>query len=151
MNTSAYWEASVRQVNLPNGITLSRALLGLALLPFWWQLSLAPEWFLCAVLYAMLSDWLDGHLARHSDEVTSLGAVFDPLADKLFTNPALLIIAAETGSVWLWCLVVVNLLYDIDGTYARRLDIKNARLGETVQQSRPVTKLFKRKILLRNN
>jgi len=71
-------------VNLPNAITTARiAVMPLvALLPFlesW-------EWRLVAfVLYiaAAVTDYYDGMLARRRNQITRLGQLLDPLADKL--------------------------------------------------------------------
>ena len=42
------------------------------------------DWFNAAVLLAVLgsTDWLDGQLARRLDQVTNLGKVLDPTADR---------------------------------------------------------------------
>ena len=37
---------------------------------------------------ASITDWLDGYLARRRKQVTALGQVIDPLADKLLTSAA---------------------------------------------------------------
>ena len=137
-----YWQGSSRQWNLPNAISLSRAVAGVAV-PLWW-LAGTHVLFL-AVVYAGLSDWLDGWLARRQGIVTPLGAVIDPLADKCFTNPFLLGLAITSGSVWLSVLFVVNLLYDIDNTYQRRFDIAAAMRGARVPATKPVTLLSKTK------
>lgn len=138
----AYWQGSSRQWNLPNAISLSRAVAGVAV-PLWW-LGGTHVLFL-AVVYAGLSDWLDGWLARRQGIVTPLGAVIDPLADKCFTNPFLLGLAITSGSVWLSVLFVVNLLYDIDNTYQRRFDIAAAMRGARAPATKPVTLLSKTK------
>lgn len=135
-----YWEISRRQWNLPNAISLSRALIGVTI-PLWW---LGGEHLLLMVIiYAGVSDWLDGWLARLKGDVTPLGAIIDPLADKCFTNPFLLGIAITTGSVWFSVLFVVNLLYDIDNTYQRRYDIAAAFRGVLTPPTKPVTMLSK--------
>jgi phosphatidylglycerophosphate synthase len=72
-------------VNLPTAITVARIVLapvvaGLALVPS------AGVRFGAFVLYLVVavSDYWDGHLARTRGEVSDLGKVLDPLADKLF-------------------------------------------------------------------
>tara|TARA_Y100000588_G_scaffold383719_1_gene473635 strand:+ start:1747 stop:2208 length:462 start_codon:yes stop_codon:yes gene_type:complete len=41
-------------------------------------------------ILATFTDWLDGHLARTRNQTTSLGAILDPIADKLLIISALL-------------------------------------------------------------
>ncbi len=71
-------------MNLPNAITVGRILLTplIAWLPF------SPSWTARLVgfglfLFAAITDWWDGHLARTHNLVTDLGRLLDPLADKL--------------------------------------------------------------------
>ena len=65
--------------------------------------------FFCGVLFAIasLTDWLDGYIARKYKMETKLGAVLDPLADKMLTGGALVLVAAENN---LWVLVAGMLL-----------------------------------------
>ncbi len=69
---------------LPNTLTLSRIALTpvIALLPF--IDGYLPKLIAFVVfLIAAISDIFDGRLARERDEVTDLGKMLDPLADKL--------------------------------------------------------------------
>jgi CDP-diacylglycerol---glycerol-3-phosphate 3-phosphatidyltransferase len=71
-------------VNLPNAITIGR----IALTPLIAWLPFAPTWSarlagFALFLFAAITDWWDGHLARTRNLVTDLGRLLDPLADKL--------------------------------------------------------------------
>lgn len=126
----------------PNLISGSRVLAGF-LVPFVWYTS--PEYVLALIIWAGLSDWLDGWWARRYAVRTPLGVVLDPLADKLFVTPVLLVIAVGHGGLALWTLFLVNLGYDLDNTYRRRHEIVAALAGRYVREGKPVTWLSKGK------
>ncbi len=95
-------DAMLRQI--PNIITLTRIV---AIFPICWLL-LHDDYataFVCLML-AGLSDGLDGFLARRYGWFTSLGAVLDPLADKLFII-SLIIVFAMKGYIPLWLMWLV--------------------------------------------
>ena len=76
-------------VNLPNSITLSRLILAAIFViamgfPGLWGYSTA----LATFSIAAATDWLDGYLARKLDQVTPLGKLLDPLADKILVCSA---------------------------------------------------------------
>ncbi len=69
-------------INIPTIITLSR----IFLVPFIFIAAYYDKDFLllCLFLFGSLTDWLDGFLARALNQTTNLGAILDPIADKIF-------------------------------------------------------------------
>jgi cardiolipin synthase (CMP-forming) len=71
-------------MNLPNLLTLLRfALIPLYLALFFSELPGRMQWAFGVLLLAGLTDVIDGYLARKHRQVTQLGIMLDPLADKL--------------------------------------------------------------------
>jgi phosphatidylglycerophosphate synthase len=61
--------------------------------------------FTILVVYAILSDYLDGWAARFNDEITELGKVADPVADKLLAG-MLFIYAGLIDLIPIWFVVL---------------------------------------------
>ena len=83
----------------PNVVTAIR----LVLLPvFLWLLFSTNHRALAAWLLAFLgaTDWIDGYLARALHQVSNIGKVLDPVADRLLVMVALLSVAAAAGVPW---------------------------------------------------
>lgn len=57
-------------------------------------------------LAASITDWLDGYLARKHNQITTLGKLLDPLADKLLVLTALLIIL-ERKYIPAWLVILL--------------------------------------------
>jgi cardiolipin synthase len=93
-----------RQVlTIPNLLSLLR----LVLLPVFLWLVLGPGAHAAAVVVLMvigISDWLDGALARKLNQTSSLGAVLDPVADRLYVLVAVVGLAAS-GAMPVWLAV----------------------------------------------
>lgn len=92
--------------NVPN--TLSAARIVMAVLCFAaWELGL-PAVALVLYVIATATDWLDGWWARRFNQVTQLGRILDPFADKLLVCGAFVYLAAEpTLAVAPWMAVVI--------------------------------------------
>ncbi|HXI04120.1 MAG TPA: CDP-diacylglycerol--glycerol-3-phosphate 3-phosphatidyltransferase, partial [Candidatus Saccharimonadales bacterium] len=94
-------------LNVPNLLTLLR----IFLVPFLVVVLLTKfegkEYLGLAIfLLAALTDVLDGWLARRRGQVTSLGILLDPIADKLLVSAALISLV-ELGIVPAWMVVVI--------------------------------------------
>lgn len=100
---------SARVLTVPNTISLARLLL----VPvFAWLVAEGHDgWALLVLMVSGASDWLDGVLARRMHQVTRLGQMLDPAADRLFILVTLLGLAWR-GVVPVW-LVVVLLARDV--------------------------------------
>jgi len=51
-------------------------------------------------LFASITDWLDGYLARRLRQASRFGAFLDPVADKLLVTITLVILAASYPTPW---------------------------------------------------
>lgn len=70
-------------LNAPNLLSILR----LALVPVFLWLLLGPEedgWALAILMFGGFTDWLDGKLARWLDQMSRLGQLLDPAADRLY-------------------------------------------------------------------
>ena len=57
-------------------------------------------------IVASVSDFLDGYIARHYNQVSDFGKFLDPLADKLLVTAAL-IIMVEWGRMPAWAVIII--------------------------------------------
>jgi CDP-diacylglycerol--glycerol-3-phosphate 3-phosphatidyltransferase len=79
-------------VNLPIGLTLTRIIAVPLLIVF---------------LIASITDWADGMLARRRNQVTTLGTLLDPIADKLLVAAALVsLLAIDKLAAWIVVVIV---------------------------------------------
>ncbi|MGH7232863.1 MAG: CDP-diacylglycerol--glycerol-3-phosphate 3-phosphatidyltransferase, partial [Nitrospiraceae bacterium] len=86
-------EAQETNVNLPNLLTVARILL----IPVFVLLFLTPtpnRSIAAALIFviAAVTDLLDGYLARRRSQVTTLGRLLDPIADKLLVLSGLILL-----------------------------------------------------------
>ncbi len=85
----------------------------------------------------IISDFFDGYLARMRGEVTSLGSLLDPLADKLFVTTSFILLAVyDIIPAWLTIIVVskdvlVCIGWCIYAMLYGKLEVSPSLLGKT--------------------
>ena len=93
---------------IPNLLTALRIIL----IPVITVLALFPGrlyGLLAALLYliASLTDYFDGYLARRWDEVSPLGKIFDPMADKLLVTAPLIVLVSLDRAPALIVIIII--------------------------------------------
>jgi len=107
-NAAAGWAGRLpHALNLPNILTLLR----IALIPFFvgvYDRESAANRAIAAVIFlvAASTDLLDGYLARRRAEVTKVGKLLDPLADKLLVVSALILLV-DQRSIPPWLVILL--------------------------------------------
>lgn len=100
-------------MNLPNYLTLARIVV-VPLLVVVLLTTVAESWlgisgYALAIgifIAASLTDILDGHLARRRNQVSNLGKLLDPIADKLLVSAALIVLV-EKHLAPAWTVVII--------------------------------------------
>ncbi len=119
-------------MNLPIGLTLTRIVAVPLLIVFLISSSRVHAVIAAAIfISAALTDWADGVLARRRNQVTTLGTLLDPIADKLLVAAALVsLLQIEKVAAWV-VLVIVGRELVVTGLRAVA-----ARVGIIVPASR---------------
>ncbi len=129
-------------MNLPNSLTLVRIFLVPLLVVV---LLTKPEgrlvpglsnYVLGAGIFAVaaLTDWLDGYVARRRKQITVVGQLMDPLADKLLTAAAFIsLVQMGAAPAWMVAVIIgrefaVTALRSL--AYARGIVISSSPLGK---------------------
>lgn len=102
-------------MNLPNTLTVIRIflvpLLVVVLLTKFEGRAVAGVHveFVAAAIFglASLTDWLDGYLARRRQQITWVGQVLDPIADKLLISATLVsLVQLELAPAWMVAVII---------------------------------------------
>ncbi|MBH0009495.1 CDP-alcohol phosphatidyltransferase family protein [Salinibacterium sp. SWN1162] len=104
MAKSSSPEISDRVWTVPNILSFIR--LGLVPVFLYLIISAQDALALLVLVFSSLSDYLDGFIARRFNQMTRLGQLLDPAADRLFIFAALIGLAARQVIPW-WLVVVI--------------------------------------------
>ena len=107
---SAAAPPTVSNWNLPNALTTLR----IVLVPLFGWLLLVDDgqdttyrcWAFVVFVLAILTDKIDGELARSRNLVTEFGKLMDPIADKALTGMAFVGLSI-IGELWWWVTILV--------------------------------------------
>lgn len=115
---------------LPNLITIGRVLL----IPVVAFLLLDHDYKLAFVVFAAAAagDWLDGFLARRLNQMSQLGAVLDPIADKMTMMIVAILMAAQgLLPIWLAVVIVLRDAVIVAGAVAYRFVVGHIEMAPT--------------------
>jgi cardiolipin synthase (CMP-forming) len=103
--TTETMPASSAVVTVPNILSFAR----IALIPVFCWLSLNERtrlWGILLFAVVVSTDWVDGYVARRTGQVTELGRILDPLADRLAIAAGLLTFAIS-GIFPFWAALLI--------------------------------------------
>lgn len=105
--------AFFKEMNLPNKLTLLR----IVLVPVYLVLlSMGLDWAALAVFAgASLTDMLDGKIARKYGLITNFGKFMDPIADKLLTHTAFILLCAMGRLHAVACIIFIAREFVVSG------------------------------------
>lgn len=86
-------------LTVPNAMSLLR----LALIPLYLWLYCTKElygWALAVLVLSGITDMLDGRIARQFDQVSDVGKILDPVADKLTQAALIISLAGRYPEIW---------------------------------------------------
>jgi len=95
--------------NLANKITILRIILiPLFILPLVVDFKYNNIVAAVIFLFLALSDLFDGYVARKYNEVTKIGSLLDPLADKLLVSAALIFLIGRGVDAWMAYVIIAR-------------------------------------------
>jgi cardiolipin synthase len=106
-------------MNIPNLLTTLRFILIPAFIYFFYSnMAYGIETAIAIFLLSGITDTLDGYIARRYNQITKLGIVLDPLADKLMLITVLVSISISNDiPIWIVGIVIVKEMLMIIGAF----------------------------------
>lgn len=150
------------QLTIPNILTFTRILLiPVLFLVFYLPMGWARPVCAFIFLFAAVTDWFDGFLARRLQQNSKFGEFLDPVADKLIVTVALLLLVTKTSEVsTFWMIIpsaiiicreiVISALREWMAEIGKRAKIRVSVLGKiktTVQMTAIILLLFHKPLL----
>src|SRR6266850_2112583 len=132
-------------MNVPNSLTIARiffvpllvaALVGKSVAVAVGGFVITNEWLALAIfLAAAATDLLDGFLARRWGQITTIGTLLDPIADKLLISAALIsLVQVNVAPAWM-VVMIIGREFAVSGLRAiaavEGYTIKASELGKT--------------------
>lgn len=96
-------------INIPNALSILRLISPIPIIVTLLRNDLLLS--CCIFIFAVLSDFLDGYIARHFNQGSKIGAMLDPLADKVLMT-AIYLYFTMTGYVY-WAVSAIVIFRDI--------------------------------------
>lgn len=118
---------------VPNALTILRILVTPLLLYLLYRATLAGHfWALTLFVFAAISDWLDGKLARRYAVKSRLGQYLDPMADKILVLGTFIVLVIRFPEIVPWWAVLIVASRDAAVTVLRSV---LERRGKTLHTS----------------
>jgi cardiolipin synthase len=133
--TERFHDETARIATLPNFLTVIRLIL---VIPFAWLAAKGEDGAALFIFFiAGLSDGLDGHLARRLGQRSKWGRLLDPLADKILTNVAFVVLSLFRGEppfvpLWLAGAVVARDILIVGGAGLVYAKVQSSAFRPTV-------------------
>ena len=99
------------KLTIPTWLTLARiALIPVLVIVYYLDYRWTNVAATAIFVFASLTDWLDGWIARRYNQFSAFGAFLDPVADKLMVAVALVITVQYHHTIWmaLWASVIIG-------------------------------------------
>jgi CDP-diacylglycerol---glycerol-3-phosphate 3-phosphatidyltransferase len=143
-------------MNVPNSLTIARiffvpllvaALVGKSVSVRIGEMVITNEWLALAIFLAAAgTDLLDGFLARRWGQITTLGTLLDPIADKLLISAALIsLVQVNAAPAWM-VILIIGREFAVTGlrsiAAAEGYTIKASDLGKTKMMAQVVAISF---------
>jgi CDP-diacylglycerol---glycerol-3-phosphate 3-phosphatidyltransferase len=98
------------RLGLPDQLTLARiAVVPLVVVLFEWNFAGHDYWATAVFAAAMVTDWLDGRIARRRGRSSAFGSLLDPIADKILVLTVLVVLVGrDVFAGWMVAAIVAR-------------------------------------------